>query len=183
MNYEPFNTLARECIKYVNPEYDWRFIHADSYTLYSHTGSILYKSSFPTAVEMRDAVFNEIRKEVGLPDAFITNLTLVNCNKHSVCHPLPLMSGVITLNAAGAYASIRKDGEDKSRKTAYRAMYLHSPHLMNWRASDSMGFYVGSQKYLFPGNRIMNYYPKAGTQFFYFHIDTSYTRLGKKINE
>ena len=183
MNYEPFNTLARECIKYVNPEYDWRFIHADSYTLYSHTGSILYKSSFPTAVEMRDAVFNEIRKEVGLPDAFITNLTLVNCNKHSVCHPLPLMSGVITLNAAGAYASIRKDGEDKSRKTAYRAMYLHSPHLMNWRASDSMGFYVGSQKHLFPGNRIMNYYPKAGTQFFYFHIDTSYTRLGKKINE
>ena len=183
MNYEPFNTLARECIKYVNPEYDWRFIHADSYTLYSHTGSILYKSSFPTAVEMRDAVFNEIRKEVGLPDAFITNLTLVNCNKHSVCHPLPLMSGVITLNAAGAYASIRKDGEDKSRKTAYRAMHLHSPHLMNWKASDSIGFYVGSQKHLFPGNRIMNYYPKAGTQFFYFHIDQTYTRLGKKKDE
>tara|TARA_B110000444_G_C18777632_1_gene565781 strand:+ start:944 stop:1342 length:399 start_codon:yes stop_codon:yes gene_type:complete len=132
---------------------------------------------------MQDEVFNEIRKEVGLSEAFITNLTLVNCNEHSVCHPLPLMSGVITLNAAGAYAAIRKDGEDKSRKTAYRAMHLHSPHLMNWRNSDSIGFYVGSQKHLFPGNRVMNYYPKAGTQFFYFHIDETYTRLGKKRDE
>ena len=183
MNYEPFNTLARECIKYVNPEYDWRFIHADSYTFYSHTGSILYKSSFPLFREMQNELFKAIREEVGLADAFITNLTLVNCSEHSVCHPMPLMSGVITLNAAGAYASIRKNGEDKSRITAYRAMHLHAPHLMKWEASESIGFYVGNQKHLFPGSRIFNYYPKAGTQFFYFHIDQSYTRLGKKKDE
>jgi hypothetical protein len=183
MNYEPFNTLARECIKYVNPEYDWRFIHADSYTFYSHTGSILYKSSFPLFREMQNELFKAIREEVGLADAFITNLTLVNCSEHSVCHPMPLMSGVITLNAAGAYASIRKNGEDKSRLTAYRAMHLHAPHLMKWEASESIGFYVGNQKHLFPGSRIFNYYPKAGTQFFYFHIDQSYTLLGKKKDE
>ena len=89
MNYEPFNTLARECIKYVNPEYDWRFIHADSYTLYSHTGSILYKSSSPLFREMQDEVFNEIRKEVGLSEAFITNLTLViNLLLLILTHPL-----------------------------------------------------------------------------------------------
>jgi hypothetical protein len=76
------------------------------------------------------------------------------------------MSGVITLNAAGAYASIRKNGEDKSRITAYRAMHLHAPHLMKWEASESIGFYVGNQKHLFPGSRIFNYYPKAVKKLF-----------------
>lgn len=184
MNYDNLNKLLKECIKYMSPETDWRFIHADCYTLYSHTGSILYSSSFPLWKELKHTIFNDIREVTGQEDAMITNLTVVNCNKYTVCHPCPTYSGMFTLSAAGAYAAIRQgDSEDKSRKTAHRAMFLHSPHLMNWQDSDSMGFYVGEQKHLFPGDRIFNYYPKEGTQFIYFNIDNSYTRFGKKKDE
>ena len=45
---------------------------------------------------------------------------------------------------------------------------------MNWKNSDSFGFTVAEQeKPLFPGGRIMNYYPKEGTLFFYYKVDTS----------
>ena len=177
MNYEPFNELATEALKYMNPEQDWRFIHGDAYTFYQLQPGNQYKSSFPKWKELQTQLFDEIRQNVNKPSALITNFTLVYCNKYTVCHPFPTNSGVITLKSAGAYAAIRKDDEDKSRKTAYRAMFLHAPELMRWKDSDSFGFYVAEQeKPVYPGERVMNYYPQAGTLLFYYHIDETYER-------
>jgi len=181
MNYQLFNDLADEALKYMNPETDWRFIHADSYTFYSLTPNIAYRSSFPFfSRRYQERMFKELRKHTGLEDAVITTLTLVKCNKYSVVQPLPTDSGIITLESHGAYAAIRSGKElEQNRKSAQRAMWLHSPELMNWKDSDSFGFTVAEQeKPLFPGGRIMNYYPKEGTLFFYYKVDAS-----KKLSE
>ena len=160
MNYKNLNELANEAIRYMNPENDWRFIHADSYTFYMLTSSLTYSSSFPMWNQKRVGIFNDIRQLAGLKNGVITNFTLVNCNKHTVVHPTSANSGFLTLKSNNAYAAIREGSGDNSRFSAYRAMYLHAPHLMNWGASNTHGFWVGEQKHLFPGDRIMNYYPK-----------------------
>ena len=175
MNYERLNKLANEAIRYMNPENDWRFIHADSYTFYMLTARLNYGSSFPMWKEVREDIFNDIRRLTGIRDGVVTNFTLVNCNKHTVVHPTSASSGFLTLKSNNAYACIRPGSDTNSRLSAYRAMYLHSPHLMQWGQSDSHGFYVGEQKHLFPGDRVMNYYPKEGTVFFHFTIDTEDT--------
>ena len=175
MNYKNLNELANEAIRYMNPENDWRFIHADSYTFYMLTSSLTYSSSFPMWNQKRVGIFNDIRQLAGLKNGVITNFTLVNCNEHSIVHPTSANSGFLTLKSNNAYAAIREGSGDNSRFSAYRAMYLHAPHLMNWGASNTHGFWVGEQKHLFPGDRIMNYYPKEGTLFFHFTIDTEET--------
>ena len=175
MNYERLNELANEAIRYMNPENDWRFIHADSYTFYMLTSTLNYSSSFPMWKDYKQPIFDDIRQLVGLKDAIITNFTLVNCTKHTVVHPTNAQSGILTLKANKAYASIRPGADDSSRFSAYRAMYLHAPHLMNWSFTDSHGFWVGEQKHLFPGDRVMNYYPKEGTLFFHFTVDKEKT--------
>ena len=175
MNYERLNELANEAIRYMNPENDWRFIHADSYTFYMLTPALNYSSSFPMWKEQREVIFNDIRQLTGMKNGVITNFTLVNCKEHTVVHPTNADSGIITLKSNNAYAAIREGSSDNSRFSAYRAMYLHAPHLMNWGATDTHGFWVGEQKHLFPGDRVMNYYPKEGTLFFHFTIDTEET--------
>ena len=130
MNYKNLNELANEAIRYMNPENDWRFIHADSYTFYMLTSSLTYSSSFPMWNQKRVGIFNDIRQLAGLKNGVITNFTLVNCNKHTVVHPTSANSGFLTLKSNNAYAAIREGSGDNSRFSAYRAMYLHSPHLM-----------------------------------------------------
>ena len=175
MNYERLNELANEAIRYMNPENDWRFIHADSYTFYILTERLNYSSSFPMWKEVREDIFNDIRATTGIRNGVVTNFTLVNCSEHTVIHPTNANSGFITLKSNNAYAAIRPNSGDSSRLAAYRAMYLHAPHLMQWGFSDSHGFFVGEQKHLFPGDRVMNYYPKEGTLAFHFTIDTEDT--------
>tara|TARA_Y100000361_G_scaffold143882_1_gene151413 strand:- start:542 stop:1078 length:537 start_codon:yes stop_codon:yes gene_type:complete len=178
MNYKNLNELASEAIRYMNPENDWRFVHADSYTFYMLTSSLNYSSSFPMWEKKRDAIFKDIKQLTGKKDGVITNFTLVNCNKYSVVHPTSATSGIITLKANGAYAVMRPNSDDNSRFSAYRALYQHAPHLMHWQNSNSHGFKVGEQKHLYTGERIMNYYPKEGTLFFHFTIDE-----GEKWNQ
>ena len=75
MNYKNLNELANEAIRYMNPENDWRFIHADSYTFYMLTSSLTYSSSFPMWNQKRVGIFNDIRQLAGLKNGVITNFT------------------------------------------------------------------------------------------------------------
>ncbi len=184
MNYKLFNELSDNVLKYVPPQNDWKFIHADSYQMYNITNNQIYNSSFPDwTPELRQTLFTDICRHINNPDALITNLTLVRCKEHTVLHPLPVQAGVITLKSNRMFAAIRNRDPENARLNAYRSMYLHSPHLFKWHEVDAFGFYVDEQKNpMFPGNRIMNLYPKEGTLFWYYKVDVGFTRTGKKKN-
>tara|TARA_B100000085_G_scaffold234916_1_gene222958 strand:- start:85 stop:654 length:570 start_codon:yes stop_codon:yes gene_type:complete len=175
MNYEPFRKLAKEAIRYMNPENDWRFIHADTYTFYNLTSFNTYKSSFPLWKELHDECFGEIRQYFD-PDCLIDNLTLVVANEHTVCHPVREYSGIMTLEGS-AHAAVMKVDQSRddnafhdTKISMYRRMYCHSPHLVPWQNYNQFGFEVNMEKPLFPGQAIFNYYPKPGTIFFYYGI-------------
>ena len=176
MNYKPFRKLAKEAIRYMNPENDWRFIHADTYTFYNLTSFNTYRSSFPLWKELHATCFEAIRNHHNLSkDDLINNLLLAVANEHTVCHPVRDYSGIITLEGK-AYGSVLKtvgmnDEEYQHAKLGmYRRMYCHSPHLVPWQNYNQFGFEVNMEKPLFPGQAIFNYYPKPGTIFFYYAV-------------
>jgi hypothetical protein len=79
------------------------------------------------------------------------------------------------------FAAIRNAPPDGARLNAYRSMYLHSPHLFKWHEVDAFGFVVDEQKNpMYPGNRIMNLYPKEGTLFWYYKVDSGFSKHGVK---
>lgn len=182
MNYKLFNELAENVLKYVPPQNDWKFIHADSYQMYNITNQQIYNSSFPEWTEvLKQTLFTDIGNHIGQKDALISNLTLVRCKEHTVLHPLPVQAGVITLQSNGMFAAIRNMTPEKARLNAYRSMYLHSPHLFKWHEVDAFGFVVDEQKNpMYPGNRIMNLYPKDGTLFWYYKVDSGFSKHGVK---
>lgn len=184
MNYEPLYELANEAIEYMNPENDWRFIHADSYCFYNLLPNQKMTSSFPLWEELHNEIFSEIRGHLGLPDAVINNFTLVKATPYTICHPIRNHCGIITLDGE-AYAAIRgldhyikkegwteADAYQRTCEMADRAMHIHAPHLVRWGDQQSFGFNVAvGEKPLFPGNRCMNFYPKEGTMFYYYRIN------------
>ena len=176
MNYKPFRKLAKEAIRYMNPENDWRFIHADTYTFYNLTSYNTYKSSFPVWKELHDECFEAIRNHHNLnKDDLIDNLLLAVASEHTVCHPVRDYSGIITLEGK-AYGSVLKtvgmNDEDYqyAKLGMYRRMYCHSPRLVPWHNYNQFGFEVSLEKPLWPGPAIFNYYPEPGTIFFYYGI-------------
>ena len=52
----------------------------------------------------------------------------------------------------------------------YRRMESHSPHLVRWGDMNMFGFDVSTEKPLFPGPRIFNYYPRGKALLWYFAI-------------
>ena len=179
MNFTPFYDLSKQALRYMNPENDWRFMHADSLSLYNLMSNLLYKSSVPTFEHYHPTLFEEIRKNVGMNDAIISNLTLVRAGEYTLCHEMKRWSGVIMIEGE-AYAAIYSGNYDSSVRLAKRAIALHSPHLNHWHNYDAFGFNVDPSKVLFPGGRPMNFYPKSGAVFYYFKIDDKYMekRLG-----
>ncbi len=174
MNYQPFNDLAQEAIRYMNPETDWRFIHADCYTFYNLTTTNRYMTSLPAWEEKyHQPCFTEIRNFVKDPNAIIDNFTLVVANKHTICHPVRGYSGIITLQG-NAYAAINNNQDAEAfhhtKLGMYRRMESHSPHLVRWGDMNMFGFDVSTEKALFPGPRIFNYYPRGNALFWYFAI-------------
>ena len=174
MNYKPFNELAKEAIRYMNPENDWRFIHADCYTFYNLTTTNRYTSSIPIwEAKYHKPCFDEIRKLVRDPNAIIDNFTLVVANEYTVCHPVRGFSGTITLEG-DAYAAINNnitsDAFHYTKLGMYRRMESHSPHLVRWGDMNMFGFDVSTEKPLFPGPRMFNYYPRGKALFYYFAI-------------
>ena len=174
MNYKPFEELAKEAIRYMNPENDWRFIHADCYTFYNLTTTNRYTSSIPCwESKYHKPCFTEIRKVVNDPNAIIDNFTLVVANEYTICHPVRGYSGIITLEG-NPYAAInnRTDPDEfhYTKLGMYRRMESHSPHLVPWGNMGMFGFPVSTEKPLFPGPRIFNYYPRGKALFYYFAI-------------
>ena len=157
----------------MNPENDWRFIHADSYSMYNLMPNIRYTSSFPPWEFYQPKIFEEIRKQTGMTNALISNLILVRAGKHTVCHPMKKWTGIVMLEG-DAYAAIYSGQYDQSKRLALRAMHLHSPHLNHWNNYDAFGFNVDPSKCLFPGDRVMSFYPKEGAMFYYFNIDSAW---------
>mgnify|MGYP001276305276 CR=1 FL=1 len=73
MNYKLFNELSDNVLKYVPPQNDWKFIHADSYQMYNITNNQIYNSSFPDwTPELRQTLFTDICRHINNPDALIT---------------------------------------------------------------------------------------------------------------
>lgn len=173
MNFTPFNDLAKQSLRYMNPENDWRFIHADSYVMYNLMPNIRYTSSFPVWAELQDELFDEIRTHVNMPNALISNLVLVKASKNTICHPIKRWSGIVMLEG-DAYAAIYNGKYDFSKRIALRAMGMHSPHLNHWHNYDAFGFNVDTSKVLFPGGRCTSFFPKEGATFFYFNIDDAW---------
>ena len=174
MNYEPFRKLAKEAIRYMNPENDWRFIHADTYAFYNLLSNNTYKCSLPLWKELHQVCFEEIRKQHNLnPDDLIDNLLLAVAGEHTVCHPVRPHSGIITLEGK-AYGTVLKTADMNEKEFhhaklgMYRRMYCHSPRLVPWSSYNQFGFEVSLDKPLAPGPAIFNYYPEPGTIFFYY---------------
>ena len=97
MNYERLNKLAKEAVKYMNPENDWRFIHADSYTFYNLLPNNNYSSSFPMWKELHHEIFNDIRTSLNDQGLVINNFTLVKATPYTICHPIRSYGGVSRL--------------------------------------------------------------------------------------
>ena len=183
MNYERLNKLAKEAVKYMNPENDWRFIHADSYTFYNLLPNNNYSSSFPMWKELHHEIFNDIRTSLNDQGLVINNFTLVKATPYTICHPIRSYGGVITLSG-DAYGAVRswnnyteKEGwsyEKAYRRTeemAERCMHMHAPHLVRWGDMNAFGFEVSTEKPIFLGDRCMNYYPKEGCMFYYYRVN------------
>ena len=170
MNFYPFYDLSKQALRYMNPENDWRFIHADSYGLYNLLPNFIYTSSFPPWEFYKDRLFTEIRNHIGLSTAIISNLTLVRATEHTICHEMKKHTGIIMVSGE-AYAAIYSGDYDGSVKLAKRAIGMHAPHLNHWHNYDAFGFNVDPDKVLFPGARPLNFYPKPGAVFYYFKID------------
>ena len=164
----------------MNPENDWRFIHADTYLMYNLGGNI-YNSSFPPWTRSHQPIFEEIRNHIGMEDAVIHSLILVEAGEYTVCQPIPKWSGLIMLEGE-AYAAIYEGNYDSSMQLARKAMSMHRPDLNWWVNFDAFGFNVDNQKMLFPGSRAMSFYPKKGAKFVYFKIDDKYMER-RKLDE
>jgi len=178
MNYTPFYDLAKDAIRYMNPENDWRFIHADSYSFYNLLPNAKYSSSFPLWEELHSSIFAEIRQNINIPNAVINNITLVKASKHTICHPIRPHCGIIGLEGE-AYCAIRNGDPEDTKLLAHRAMHMHSPNLMRWGDYNSFGFSVAmGEKPIFPGNRICNLYPEDKCVFFYYSINDPKTKKG-----
>ena len=82
-------------------------------------------------------------------------------------------SGIITLEGK-AYGTVLKTADMNEKEFhhaklgMYRRMYCHSPSLVPWHNYNQFGFEVSLDKPLAPGPAIFNYYPEAGTIFFYY---------------
>ena len=170
MNYQPFYDLSKQTLRYMNPEYDWRFIHADCFAFYNLLPQYVYNSSFPLWEQNKEILFTEIRNHIGLPKAVISNLTLVRATEHTICHEMKRHCGIIMVSGE-AYAAVYGGEYESSFKLAKRAIGMVAPHLNHWHNYDAFGFNVAPDKVLFPGARPLNFYPKPGAVFYYFKVD------------
>ncbi len=184
MNYHPFYEIADEAIRYMNAENDWRFIHADSYCMYNLLPSQRMNASLPMWREKQETLFGEIRKQINLPNAVISNFTIVKASKYTICHTIRKHSGIITLSGE-AYAAIRswdtyvekhdmteEEAYDRTHEMGDRSMHVHEPSLVRWSEMKAFGFDVAvGEKPLFPGDRCMNFYPKEGAIFIYYRVN------------